>query len=230
MTVIVHTPTSDLKSSLDFYKKLDFCVISEKKPLLVSDGKVQIEINPDRFARAGITLYREGLKTGLDDLKKISTILETQDGYLLNAPSGTWVYLKETKDSNDFNTVDVCTSVLGNFSGISIETIAFDQSVSFWEILGFQVIMGSRQESWISLKNENGFIISLMKALTCPHLFFNPSMTYFNGKNNLSVIKKIRELEVPITEEITQFNPDGIADNILIRDPGGLAFFIFNDG
>lgn len=48
-------------------------------------------------------------------------------------------------------------------------------------------------------------------------------------KSNLAIIQKIRDLQIPITEEITHFNKEGIVDNIIIRDPGGLGFFIFND-
>ena len=54
-------------------------------------------------------------------------------------------------------------------------------------------------------------------------------MTYFNGGNNLAVIQDIREAGIPITEEITQFNDRGEVDNVIIRDPGGYGFFIFND-
>lgn len=46
---------------------------------------------------------------------------------------------------------------------------------------------------------------------------------------NLAVIKKIRELNIPIVEEISTFNKEGIVDNIIIRDPGGYGFFIFSD-
>jgi hypothetical protein len=69
-----------------------------------------------------------------------------------------------------------------------------------------------------------------MKPNICPHLFFNPSMTYFNGKEgNPKVIAKVRELDIPIAEEITHFSKDGSVDNIIIRDPGGYGFFLFND-
>jgi len=54
-------------------------------------------------------------------------------------------------------------------------------------------------------------------------------LTYFNGKQNLEVIEKIRNNAIPITEEITHFNKEGIVDNIIIRDPGGYGFFIFSD-
>jgi len=68
-----------------------------------------------------------------------------------------------------------------------------------------------------------------MQPYSCPHLFFNPSMTFFNGKENLQIIERIRNLDIPITEEIREFNKEGIADNIIIRDPGGYGFFIFSD-
>ena len=58
---------------------------------------------------------------------------------------------------------------------------------------------------------------------------YNPSLTYFNGGKNLPVIAAIREAGIPITEEITHFNEDGIVDNVILRDPGGYGFYIFND-
>jgi len=71
--------------------------------------------------------------------------------------------------------------------------------------------------------------VSIMKPNMCPHLFFNPSLTYFNGGKNPEIIEAIRKLDIPITEEITYFNKEGLVDNIIIRDPGGYGFFIFND-
>ncbi len=44
-----------------------------------------------------------------------------------------------------------------------------------------------------------------MKPLQCPYLFFNPSLTYFNGKENEATIDSIKKQGVLITEEITQF-------------------------
>ena len=44
MSTIVHTPTNNLEESLEFYKKLNYEVISADSPTLVTDGKVIIEI------------------------------------------------------------------------------------------------------------------------------------------------------------------------------------------
>jgi hypothetical protein len=89
--------------------------------------------------------------------------------------------------------------------------------------------MGNYEKPYMSL-DLDGFSINLMKPNICPHLFFNPSFTFFNGKEgNPKVIAKVRELGIPIAEEITHFNKEGIVDNIIIRDPGGFGFFLFND-
>ena len=36
---VVHTPTSDLAKSVDFYNRLEFESISEKEPVIFTDGK-----------------------------------------------------------------------------------------------------------------------------------------------------------------------------------------------
>jgi len=97
------------------------------------------------------------------------------------------------------------------------------------ELLPLVQTMGGVEQGWIGLTNDSSFNISIMNALACPHVFFNPSLSYFNGKNNLDIIAKIRAKEIPIAEEVTVFNKEGIVDNIILRDPGGFGFFIFSD-
>lgn len=57
MKIVVHTATGNLNESINFYSKLSFQKISEK-PLLFTDGKVTLEINPDHFARPGLKLIK----------------------------------------------------------------------------------------------------------------------------------------------------------------------------
>ena len=229
MNTIIQTPTNKLKDSVDFYLKLNFKIVSDEDTILVSDGKVIIEINPDRFARAGIKLFNVSWQNTIDELKKVIAVVDTDDGYLLSDPSGVWVYLVESPFTVKHDLSSITPSILGNFAGLSLETIPMDQSLHIWELLGFSKTMGSIEQGWISLTNLDGMTVSLMKPLNCPHLFFNPSLTYFNGENNLAIIKKIREVNIPITEEITHFNETGVVDNVIVRDPGGFGFFVFND-
>jgi hypothetical protein len=229
MKTILQTPTNRLETSLDFYSKLEFEVLPNENHTLVSDGKAIIEINPDRFARAGIKLFDVTWEKTVNELEKNTTVIKTDEGYLLSDHSGVWIYLMETQDKFEFDLSQVSASILGNFAGISLETIAIEQSLGVWQSLGFSKNSGSVEEGWICLMNSDGMTVSIMKPLVCPHLFFNPSLSYFNGENNPAIIEKVRNLNIPITEEITYFNKAGIVDNIIIRDPGGFGFFLFND-
>ena len=228
MPTTIQTPTANISKSIDFYKRLNFKDLSTDNQNLVTDGQVHIEINENKFARAGIKLYKENWKEEIESLKKITTIHSIENGHLLADPSNCWIYLIDS--GPDFSIdKEPCFSTLGNFAGISLETTDLPRSLDLYKILGFEKSMGSAEQGWIALKNQDDFSVSLMKPNSCPHLFFNPSLTYFNGGKNLPVIKKIREAGIEITEEITHFNDQGIVDNVIIRDPGGYGFFIFND-
>lgn len=189
-----------------------------------------MEINPDRYARAGVKLIRDSWASAVASLEKITAVTTTDSGYLLNDPNGVRVYLVEDKEDSNLVISNLPASTLGNFAGITLESADLPRSQVFWEALGFKLIMGTAEQGWIGFQNEDGMGLNIMRLNTCPHLFFNPSLTYFNGKvNNPLVIQKIREAGIPITEEITHFNKEGMVDNIIIRDPGGYGFFIFND-
>jgi hypothetical protein len=229
MKSIIHTPTNNLQNSLDFYSKLNYQIISEQNPTFVTDGKVIIEINPDRFARAGLKLFKDSWSNEIKVLEKLASIYNIENGHLVRELNGVWVYLIEGNLDIKFNISENHFGNTGNFSGLSIETTEMAKSAYFWGALGYTKTHGSVEQGWITLSNNDEMVVSLMKPLSCPHLFFNPSMTFFNGKDNLSYIKKIREANIPIAEEITHFNKKGIVDNIIIRDPGGYGFFIFND-
>lgn len=229
MTTLIHTPTGNLNSSLDFYTKLDFEVISDNKTTIVTDGKAIIEINPDRHARAGLKIFKDSWKEEIEKLEKITTVIEIDGGYLISDPNGVKAYLIEGEPAFEYTRKDSSFGKTGNFSGVNFETTDIYRSIKFWAALGFKHIDGSPEKGFVLLMSGDGLAVALMKVLTCPHLFINPSMTYFNGGKNMEIIQRIRAEEISIVEEVTYFNKEGIVDNIIIQDPGGYGFFIFND-
>ncbi|MFZ6052532.1 hypothetical protein [Halocola ammonii] len=227
MKSLIQTPTPGLKDSLDFYRQLDFQILSESNPTIVSDGKAVIEINPDRTARAGVKLFAYDWQRELAELRRDFPIHALDNGFLVGDPSGVWVYLIRGSGV-EVELKEKSFAVTGSFAGLSIETIDIARSQELWQILGFEPTAGDADKGWVSLSNGE-LTISLMAPLACPHLFFNPSLTYFNGNQNLQVIDQIRKRKIDIAEEITVFNEEGKVDNIIIQDPGGLGAFLFND-
>ena len=229
MECVIQTPTPNPKASLEFYKKLGYHILSEASPVLVTDGKAVIEINPDRPARAGFRFYKQDWTKELEALAKYSEVKVINSESVVTDPNGVFIYLNSGTSPLESPINQLSPALPGNFMGISMESLNFEKSMDFWAILGYKVAAGAKDQGWVSLSNESGIGISLLASGMCPHLFFNPSFTYFNGGKNLGVISKIRGAGITITEEITAFNKEGIVDNIIIRDPGGFGFFVFND-
>ncbi len=228
MKAIFQTPTPQLETSLDFYRSLGFTAIENRQYHFFTDGKAIIEVNPDRYARAGVKLYGRW-REKLPALKALTAVVEKDQSLVLSDGSGSWIYLIEEESFPLAELPAADASLLGNNMGLTLEVVDMAGAVKIWETLGLSISMGSAEQGWVALSHESGFGLSLMKPFACPHLFFNPSLSFFNGDKNRRVIEDIRAAGIPITEEITHFNKDGLVDNIIVRDPGGLGFFVFSD-
>ncbi|MBR9917080.1 VOC family protein [bacterium] len=217
----VITPCANLNNSIRYYQKLGYTQLEDEELTLFSDGKVLIQIHADRFIRPGICVSSDRpLPAKVKD-----HLIETAVGYACTDPNGVWIYFTDQLILEG----DARPSLLGNFEGISLEVHRLESSVAFYNDIGFEVNSGSADAGWVSMKDANGTSISMMKPQTCPHLFFNPGLTYFNGGKNPEIIQALRNAGVKFAEEVTYFNPKGEVDNVILRDPGGLGIFVFND-
>lgn len=226
---IIQTPTPLLENSLKYYEALNFNIISNSNPIIVSDGLAFIEINPNKFARLGLKLYSKSWDKIVAKLPKHVPMQHINDGYLISDVSGLWIYLIEGECPVKLKPETKSTGIPGHFSGISIESIDMNKSVDLLKSLGYKEENGQVDQGWISLKRKDGSVISVMKPGMCPHMFTTPSLTYFNGDKNVEIIEKIKSLDLPITENITYFNENNDVDNIILHDPGHLGAFLFND-
>ncbi|MEZ5308363.1 MAG: hypothetical protein R2684_14550 [Pyrinomonadaceae bacterium] len=224
---IIQTPTPDIVISRDFYLRLGYRVVSEKSPLVQTDGNFLVEINPERTARKGIKIIREDCDELAVKIGRLSNVVETERGFLVSDPNGVFVFVES--DPHEFQITGDSSGLTGNFAGVSIESTDLGASSEFWQMLGFEKSSGEETQGWISFSDGNGIEISLMKTGMCPHLFSSPGLNFFNSGKNLENINAIREAGIAFAEEISIFNKEGIADNAILVDPGGLMFFVFND-
>ncbi len=229
LTAVIQTCTGNLSASKTYYQKLNFELLSENKPTLFTDGKFLLEINPENTARTGLKLYQTDWKETVTALNKVTKVVDIEGGHLVSDPNGVKVYLMNEGLEKEVILKGESKAIPGNFAGLSIEAVDVEKTVQFWELLGYKKTMGSIAQGWVAFENGTSVGISIMKPMVCPHLFFNPGLTFFNGGKNLPIIQKIKTVGIPIAEEITVFNKEGIVDNVILCDPGGLGFFIFND-
>ena len=229
MHITLQTPTPDIAKSRSFYDKLGFSLIDDDGTVKFFDGKTLIEINSDRFARIGLRVYSQDVENLVEKLRGTFNISETDKSYQLSLPGGLNIYLLKDQKAPEINTQNAITTMLGNGHGLSIETGETSIVHKALLILGFKITHGKAEDEWFVMEGASGFGVSLMKPNNCPHMFYGPSLNYFNGSENLKQIERIRNSGISISEEITIFNDKGVVDNIVLQDPGGLGFFIFSD-
>ena len=229
MNTVIYTPAQQGNRSEIYFSTLGFTRLNHENLTCFTDGKCTIELSADKYARPGIKLFNTPLKGLLSKGVEVGNAYPFTGGMLIRDFNGVWIYLmdEESGISKDLETVK--PSLLGNFAGVSVESTDLARSQRFWEALGFSLQAGAPDKGFIVLVNDEGIGMSFMKPLSCPHSFITPSLTYFNGKENLTVIENIRASGIPIEEEVTVFNEQGIVDNIILREPGGYGFFVFND-
>ncbi|WP_282036409.1 hypothetical protein [Saccharicrinis aurantiacus] len=226
MSVKIITPTPNLTESLEFYKKLNFKVESSGTSYLVSDAKITIELSENKKYRKGFKISTSNKAELINKLSSHAILLNQDDDSIAVDRNGLWYYITE----EDFTTADGSNqSILGTNFGVSIETAHMQHTKDLLILLGFKLQMENEEQGFIQLKTKGDFYISLMKPFSCPHLFNNPALNYFNGKDNLNIIDHIKTKNISVYENITAFNTENLVDNISLMDPSGIGFFIFND-
>lgn len=220
----IRTPTPDLAASIDYYERLGFSRIERDGPAAwFTDGAVVVQVDPDRFARTGLLLF-------VDDPATLAAAaptraVEHEGGFLISDPNGVHVWLLAGDAPQPVGE----PAIPGRFAGLSVEAVDLQATMAFWRALGFEVAAGGPEQGWTQLAREGACGVSVMGMRACPHLFPNPGLTYFNSGRNPEVIAALRDAGIPLAEEITVFNDRGEVDNVILTDPGGTGFFVFND-
>ena len=227
MQVLLNTCTTNKEASKKYFRDLNFQLIEEDSYTLAYDENLKIIAHYDHSARTGLTLIKECWSSELQALKSIVNIISKENAHYFASPSGTWFKLIEGEEIPFPKTTSKC--LMGNYAGISLETLDIQKSLKILNALGFSKSGGGIEQGWISCTDVNQNTISLMAPFSCPHSFVNPSGTFFNSGQNPKIIANIRQKNIPIYEEITVFNKQGEVDNIILREPGGIGFFVFND-
>lgn len=226
MSLCLTTPAPNPERSATLLAQLGFEPVVDGAALW-TDGAALLHVDPAPRARAGIQVWRDELGDGAAACLGGPEAAKFDGGQLLVAPSGTPVWVMDgTRPEVELGSRG---GVLGKFAGISLETPSLARSVEFWgSLLGARVEAGGVEQGWLTLRRAGMADLSCMAHLACPHSFANPSFTYFNGGDNPSVIDDVRRRGVSIFEEVAGAG-GGPAQNIILREPGGVGFFVFND-
>ncbi len=226
MKTIINTIAVNLDDSLKFYSDLGFDHRLTEDGAYVFDSSVVIFISTKTSHRLGMSLVQSEWSSELEVLQRHTDPVAVGNDYLVSDSSGIHIKLMKSHPELPQSSAN---SILGNYSGMSLEVIEFNRSKLIWEALGYLQSGGDASQGWIVLSKEDNLTMSLIKAGSCPHIFTNPGLNYFNGSGNLEIINNVRNAGVNIAEEIAAFSKTGEVDNVILQDPAGLTFFLFSD-
>lgn len=229
MKIIALLSSPNFESSQKFYKSFNFTTLLEDDHgQYISDGKYIYCIDKNRKGRNGLICF-------VDDVEQYTSVYNAvyqsdYDGAFIQDPNGIKILLKSLDEYPVFESSNDTKSDFGNPFGLGIETIDMEETVDFWKELGFDLPKGDpASDGYLSMKNDE-FDLTIFRFGMCPHSFSNPSYSFFNGKEgNPIAIRKIKETSIPFSEEITEFSETNTVDNVIMKDPGGTGFFLFND-
>ena len=191
----VITCTPDVEDTRRFYNRLQFDEFIDPAGgnVCFTDGRVIIEVAPERTAR--ITLVVPVNLETFTDLRPRSADGD-DDALLLCDPNG--VRVRPLVHAPDSEAGDGTPSMLGTgFHGFSIEAVDPAATIEFWKTLGLEPISGDLNQGYVTMSAEGAPTVTILKAGSCPHLFFNPGLNYFNSGRNPEVIAAVRNAGNP---------------------------------
>ena len=227
MQYFLQTPTPDLQNSIAFFTTLGYEIIQREDYTLAYDRQMTFMINTKQTARAGVSIIKKDWNEEIIKLREHTHVIEKEGGYYFADSSGCWFHLLTEEIEGILKTESSC--ILGNYAGLSLESMDIECSSNILKVLNFELTAGSVEQGWLTFTDAMMNTINIMAPFACPHIFLNPSVSFFNGAQNQKIIENIRALDISIMEEVTAFNKEGIVDNVILREPGGYGFFVFND-
>ncbi len=213
MRLTIQARVADLQEAIDYFLQLGYEVRKrDDEQAIAADKGVIIELTSKPKDRTALKFYSSQIRTSKGDV-----FLDPDGNKIIHSP----------EDSAPARST--MTSVLGNSMGIGLECFDLQKSADFYTSLGLRTLQGSVTQGWLTLGVEQEPMLSLMSLGACPHLFLNPSISYFNGGENVAIIDELRLRSVPLAEELTVFNQTGEVDNVILIAPGQVGVFVFND-
>lgn len=233
--VHLRLPAADLEKSWDFYRKMNFQKVEPERTvqtgITLSDGTAFYDLSEEAGMKPGLTYYADDLHgilyllqdAGLEAEQELTPQGQLQRAFLTD-PNGVSIALVAADTTKlPYNQGKPFTRC-GKFYEISIETEKFEETVAFWQKLGFEInFQISPETRWLGLTDQL-VNVGIYEKGQCPHIFKTPAITYFEpdmGKR-IDVLKK---QHFTFAQEIP--NKEGVVNDAILETPEGLHLFLF---
>lgn len=227
--VMVHLKVKDLAISGQFFRSIGMETVEGPVPgdLYLTDGTFMLSLSTSDDISVGVVYLCNDPQALAASYPGLSVLHPGKGSDRMSArdASGTCLTFLACPDFSQKPLKGSAIGLCGNFFELSLETDRFEETVSFWEKAGYQVIYGKpEEENWVTLSDE-WIKVGVYRQGTVDHPFRTPALTYFE-KDMKDRIKLVKELGVPISYELESPCKTGITDAVL-ESPAGYHMFLF---
>ncbi|MEZ4829699.1 MAG: hypothetical protein R3C61_25955 [Bacteroidia bacterium] len=224
-TVCINLPVFFLSKTPRLLENLGFVPLGKDLlgQTLLSDGEVMIRLDAESEYGAGILYFSENMPS-MPLGQMASDEAEADWAREWKSPEGVSLsMLYATADTvPDYSPAGELP--YGKFYEVSLMTTDFSDSLVWWMKAGFELTYGDPETGSFVTLSDGKIRVGLYKPGSCPHIFNNPAVTYFDPSMK-EKIAKAREAGILFAQEI----PDktGEVVDAIIETEEGWHIFLF---
>jgi len=215
--------TTNASAAEKFLDILGFRVIeSDETSTLLTDGNLYFDLRRSKQNTTMVSYcvndignaveMAQNLEIEIAEMSPHHVIMREPNGLLILLAGPGVISLREF-DRNPM-------SIAGTLYEVSVETSDMERSIAWWQNVGFKVL--TRQQTWCTLDDGN-LKIGLYEKGSCPHLFRNPSITYFEP----DMAERIATLKGRGLTFAQEEGEIGMKGHAIAESPDGQYFFLF---
>lgn len=226
-TVCINLPVKKGSNTRILLKKIGFKTIGKDilEQKLLSDGTVIIRLDQEQAFGPGLLYYSGDPDHGLPFSDVIPSAPDDEMTMEWVDPNGVSVAVAGAPVSGIPAMISVENPAFGEFYEVSIMTKDFNESYHWWLEAGFELTYGNPATDNFLTMSDGLINIGLYRPGSCPHIFNNPAITYFDAhmKEKL-VIAKSKGID--FAQEIP--NREGNITDGIVETEEGYHVFLFS--
>ncbi|MDX2247396.1 MAG: hypothetical protein SF052_11490 [Bacteroidia bacterium] len=226
-TICINLPTESRGRTPQLLKKMGFVpagrdILGQR---LMSDGTVLLRLDEEYEYGAGILYYSEEMIADRPPGKNLRDEEESEWSQEWQSPEGVSFILLKASPNEIPKAESVQGTPYGTFYEVSLMTTDFQASIEWWQKAGFRLTYGNPETSSFVTLSDDLIRIGLYRPGSCPHIFNNPAITYFDS-NMAEKIVAARESGISFAQEIT--NKENVVSDVIVETEEGWHIFLFS--
>lgn len=215
--------STNTAAARQFLDMLGFTVMASDDPsTLLTDGNLYFDLRRAKKNATMLSYCVNDIANAVEMAHNLEIDIAEQSPHhaILREPNGLMILLAGPEVVS-LNVREIAPpSIAGTLDELSLETDNMERSILWWQNVGFKVL--TRQQTWCTLDDGN-IKIGLYDKGICPHVFRNPSLTYFES-DMAERIARLKKRGMTFAQEEKEI---GMKGHAVAESPDGQYIFLF---